>query len=318
MDVIAKFDDTGKRRRRGRRLRTVSTFPTLLTLGNMLCGFAAIHFCLRALFNVGAGIPDDLSMTLKIASMERYLPSYLCISAFLVFGGLFFDMLDGRVARLTHNTSTFGGQLDSLADVVTFGVAPAMLVITATTKYLEQQTHVAPLSDDLIGRGVWMTAAVYASCAALRLARFNVEHAGDDIPHRSFHGLASPGAAAVVASLLLLHEHSSGVRARLLIETLPLVTLAAGLLMVSRIRYIHLANTYLKGRRPFWQVVLLVIVAIIFLWRPAPVLALIACGYATSGPLTSVIRFARRQAQPASANSPSTATPSSDAPRKQA
>ncbi len=318
MDVIAKFDDPRRQRRRRRRLRTISTCPTLLTLGNLLCGFAAIHYCLRAMFNVGAGIPDDLSRTLSSGLMERALPSYLCISAFLVFGGLFFDMLDGRVARLTRNTSTFGGQLDSLADVVSFGVAPAMLVIAVTTKYLHQDIPIAPLSDNFIGRGVWMTAAIYASCAALRLARFNVEHAGDDSAHGNFYGLASPGAAAVVASLVLLHEHSSGVRAHLLVQVLPLVTLAVGLLMVSRVRYVHLANTYLRGRRPFWQVVLLVIVVLIFLWRPAPILALMACGYATSGPLATLIRFTRRNTRTTSAQRPPEAAPEQDSSRKQA
>jgi len=295
MDVIAKFDDPKKRRRRRRRLRTISTFPTLLTLANLLCGFAAIHFCLRAMFAVGAGIDDTQVQTLHRLVSERFLPSYLAISGFLIFVGMFFDMLDGRVARLTQNTSSFGGQLDSLADMVTFGVAPAMLVIAVTTKYLRQEMPVTPLADDFIGRGVWMTAAVFVSCAALRLARFNVEHAGDESAHRTFYGLASPGAGAVIASLVLLQEHASGISSMILVRCLPLVALLVGLLMVSRYRYVHLANTYLKGRRPFWQVVSLVIVAIVFLWRPAPALAVIVCGYASSGPVGALIRMTRRR-----------------------
>ena len=296
MDLIAKFDDRKKQRRRRRRLRTISTFPTLLTLGNLLCGFAAIHFCLRAVLNIGAGIPDDSARTLSSGLMERMLPSYLCISAFLIFGGLFFDMLDGRVARMTHKTSTFGGQLDSLADMVTFGAAPALLVISVITKHLHTEWVVAPLSDDFVGRGVWMTAAVFVSCAALRLARFNVEHAGAELSHSNFHGLPSPGAGTMLASLVLLQEHSSGLGGTLIIRTLPLVMLAAGLLMVSRFRYVHLANAYLTGRRPFWQVVLLAFVAMVFLWRPAPALAVIVCGYAASGPIMTLVRLIRSRA----------------------
>jgi CDP-diacylglycerol---serine O-phosphatidyltransferase len=294
MDVITPFEDTKKQRRRRRRLRTISTFPTLLTLGNLLCGFAAIHFCLRAMFAVGANVDDAQvqsgSVLLRELLSERFLGSYLAIGSFLIFAGMFFDMLDGRVARLTRNTSSFGGQLDSLADVVTFGVAPAFLVITIITKYLHLEMSVTPVADDYFGRAVWMTAAVYVSCAALRLARFNVEHAGDESAHRSFRGLPSPGAGAVLASLVLLREHASGLHGDLLVRLLPLITLISGLLMVSRYRYVHIANVYLKGRRPFGQVVMLAFVVIIFLWRPAPALATIVCGYAASGPLTALAR----------------------------
>ena len=318
MDVITKFDDPRKQRRRRRRLRTISTFPTLLTLANLLCGFAAIHFCLRAMFAVGAGIDDTQVQTLHRLVSERFLPSYLAISGFLVFVGMFFDMLDGRVARLTQNTSSFGGQLDSLADMVTFGVAPAMLVVAVTTKYLRQEMPVTPLADDFIGRGVWMTAAVYVSCAALRLARFNVEHAGDQSAHRAFFGLASPGAGAVIASLVLLHEHPSGISSVVLVRALPLVALLAGLLMVSRYRYVHLANTYLKGRRPFWQVVTVVMVAIVFLWRPAPALAVVVCGYAASGPVVAAIRLSRRRSRAGSAERAPAAPSASDITQKRA
>ncbi len=318
MDVIAPFEDPKKQRRRRRRLRTISTLPTLLTLGNLLCGFAAIHFCLRAMFALGAHIDDTEARTLNWVLAERFLPSYLAIAAFLVFGGMFFDLLDGRIARLTRNTSSFGGQLDSLADVVTFGVAPALLVIAVTTKYLHQEMLVTPFSDHFIGRGVWMIAAVYASCAALRLARFNVEHAGDASAHLRFHGLPSPGAGAVLASLVLLQEHPSGVGGLTVVRWLPAVALAAGLLMVSRVRYVHLANAYLKGRRPFWQVVVLVMVVTVFLWRPASALAVMVCGYAASGPLGALVRFVRGRGRSGTADRPADAATPPEASRKQA
>ncbi len=318
METIAKFDTPRKQRRRSRRLRTISTFPTLLTLGNLVCGFAAIHFCLRAMYCVGAGIDDVQVQAVHRLLTERFLPSYLAIGAFLIFMGMFFDMLDGLVARMTKSTSSFGGQLDSLADMVTFGVAPAMLVVAVTTKYLRQEMLVTPLTDDFVGRGVWITAVVFAACAALRLARFNVEHARDESAHRCFYGLPSPGAGAVLASLVLLQEHPSGVSSTILVRMLPFVAVAAGLLMVSRFRYVHLANAYLKGRRPFRQVLLLAVVPIVFFWRPAPALALIVCGYAATAPLTTLVRLIRRNTPTGTESDTSQTSADSSSSRKHA
>ena len=181
------------------------------------------------------------------------------------------------------------------------------------TKHLRQEATVTPLAPDFLGRGVWICAAVYVSCAALRLARFNVENAGDESAHRTFTGLATPGAGAVLASLTLLHEHHSGIASDMLVRALPLVALVSGLLMVSRFRYVHIANAYLKGRRPFWQVVGVVFVVLAFLLKPAPVLAILVCGYGASGPVARLIRLVRRrgpsqpddqQAAPADQSSP--------------
>ncbi len=298
MRVIPKIDRPDRPHRRRRRLRTVSTLPTLLTLGNLVCGLAAVHFCLRAMFDAGSAVSPLDGVTLNSGILERLLPSFLSIASGFIFVGLLLDALDGSVARLTHSTSDFGGQLDSLADVVTFGVAPAMLVVAV----LMPQPDIGvpgPLSGDLAPRAMWMMVAVYVACGAMRLARFNVEHARADLPYRRFTGLPIPGAAVVLASLVWLHQHTllndraSEAVAPYLALALPFVAVALGLLMVSRIRYVHLANTYLRQRRPFGQVVWLIFVLAVFLWYKELVLAIGVCAYAASGPVVAAVRFVR-------------------------
>jgi CDP-diacylglycerol--serine O-phosphatidyltransferase len=281
-------------------LRTISTLPTLLTLGNLLCGFAAVHFCLRAMG--GSGLTQRLVAATAMDPLpERVLPSFLSIAATFIFLGLLMDALDGSVARWTKRASDFGGQLDSLADVVTFGIAPAIMIVAVLQTKPEMAGRTGPLSGDLLGRAMWVMVATYVACAALRLARFNVEHATSSAGHTAFHGLPSPGAAVVVASLMLLHEHVRPAIRPYLAETLPFVALAMGLLMVSRVRYVHLANTYLRGRRPFGQVVALVFVLGLFWWYKELTLAVVVCAYALSGPLLAIVGRLRRVRTPAAA-----------------
>ncbi len=296
MPVIARLRRSERKRpRHSRRLRTVSTLPTLLTLGNLLCGFAAVHFCLRALGGDDAVMTRVVTPTIWSHVQERVLPSFLSISALFVFLGLLMDALDGSVARWTKRTSDFGGQLDSLADIVTFGLAPAILVITVLQTRPDTAGRYGPLSGDLAGRAMWMMAAVYVACAALRLARFNVEHAAAPGGHTTFSGLPSPGGAVVLASLVLLHEHLGPGIQPYLSDSLPFIALGLGLLMVSRLRYVHLANTYLRGRRPFGQVVALLFLMGLFWWYKELTLAVVVCGYALSGPALAAVRLLRRR-----------------------
>jgi CDP-diacylglycerol--serine O-phosphatidyltransferase len=295
MPIVAKLNspsDPDEPRPRRRRLRSVSTLPTLLTLGNLVSGFAAIHFCMSAIADMGAGRPIFEKATLNSQLVESLLPSFISCAGFMILLGMFFDMVDGRLARITTRTSNFGGQLDSLADMVTFGVAPAVLMITLLTRLPEAHLVALP------GRAVWVVAAIYACCTGLRLAKFNVEHAGSHAGHTSFHGLPSPGAAAVVASLVILHqllfhsmEHPEA--SVLLANIIPWAVLAVALLMVSRVRYVHLGNVYLKGRRPFEQVVVFLIALGVFLWHPVPTLTVFVCGYAVSGPIQAGARRLR-------------------------
>ena len=303
MPVIARLRRSSRKRPRpSRRLRTISTLPTLLTLGNLLCGFAAVHFCMRALADGNEVIRRIVEPTIFSHIQERVLPSFLSIAALFIFLGLLLDALDGSVARWAKRASDFGGQLDSLADVVTFGIAPAVLVVAVLQTRPEMVGRTGPLSGDLMGRAMWMMVAVYLACAGLRLARFNVEHARSTAPHTAFSGLPTPGAAVVLAAFILVHEHVGAVARPYLAEALPFIALGLGLLMVSRVRYVHLSNTYLRGRRPFGQVVALVFLLAFFWWYKELTLAVVVCAYALSGPVTTVIgRFRRGQPQTSAA-----------------
>jgi CDP-diacylglycerol--serine O-phosphatidyltransferase len=272
----------GRRRRGGKRiLLSTAVLPGLFTIANGLAGFASIHYATK----------DALG--------EATL-THLSTAAWLIFAAMVFDMLDGRVARMTRRTSDFGGQLDSLCDVISFGVAPAMLMVRAEAMALRGQIErltTIPYASG-IERLVWCMAAVYLACGALRLARFNVENVPDESAHFYFKGLPIPGAAAAVASLVLLLDRWAGIEqgwrsSPWLLATvgtvLPVVTLLAGLLMVSRFTYTHVVNQYVRGKRPFNYLVKLVVVAIAAMVEPYVTLAGVTLVYAFSGPVGAIV-----------------------------
>ena len=281
------------RRARHRILRSTALLPALATILNGLSGFAAIHFA-------------------TVESLGDAKLTNLTIAAWMIFLAMFFDMLDGRLARMTRRTSDFGGQLDSLCDMISFGVAPAVLMVRTVFSVLqgnvrEMNPWPAPLSGAAAGRVVWCLAAVYMSCAALRLARFNVENEPDESAHRSFRGLPSPGAAATVAALVIFFNDLAGHIAKGLTSNpwllgavgvaLPVVTLLCGLLMVSRFRYPHLVNQYIRGRRPFSYLVKLLIILPAALLYPFGTAAVLTLAYVFSGPVGWLWRRVRRSRQ---------------------
>ena len=280
------------RERRRRILRTTAVLPGLATVLNALSGFAAIHFATKD-------------------ALGEARPENLVASAWLIFLAMGFDMLDGRLARMTRRTSDFGGQLDSLADVISFGAAPAVLMLRTVVMVLRGQLQQFPSLPPYLGvqsveRAVWCVAAVYLACAALRLARFNVENEPDESAHMSFRGLPSPGAAAVIAALVLLFEHLSeidtGWRSAtwLLVAVavaLPVATLLTALLMVSQFEYPHVINQYVRGRRPFNYLVKLVLIAIAVLLEPFVTVAAVVTIYSLTGPVAAGWRGIRRRAQ---------------------
>jgi CDP-diacylglycerol---serine O-phosphatidyltransferase len=277
------------KRLHSKRLRSIAMLPTLLTLGNLLCGFAAIHFVAKYLAGVDV-------FSAGHARVERWLPTHLAIAGYLLFLSMVFDALDGRVARMMRKTSDFGAQMDSLADVVSFGVAPAFLLIGLVSKALIGDAQVSPISDLITGRIVWIVAAIYVCCGALRLARFNVENVHDESSHIWFKGLPIPGAASVVASLVILHEevlrrNQDSTFGDALLWAMPVITLAVGLLMVSRIRYAHIINRYLRGRGPLGRVFWFLSLLAAFIVYPQMVLAVITVAYAASGPVGAVYRW---------------------------
>ena len=193
-------------------------------------------------------------------------------AAYLIFLAMVFDALDGRLARFTRHTTDFGGQLDSLADVVSFGAAPAFIALQLF------RVEVLDVRDVpvVLSRLNWAIGALYFSCAALRLARFNVSNEHGEQHHFSFLGLPSPGAGGAVAAWILMQQdlrwhgmlagggvHLARSLADACIYVLPVLVLATGLLMVSDIRYPHMVNRYMRGRRSLARLLFVVVLLLL-------------------------------------------------------
>ncbi|MCA9254016.1 MAG: CDP-alcohol phosphatidyltransferase family protein, partial [Phycisphaerales bacterium] len=249
--------ESRRARSRERILKTVGVLPSLATLGNLTCGLGAIYLCMlaaQAAASPAAG--NGTEPTKVIALFSTYLSAAAC---FLILG-MFFDAIDGRLARLARKTSEFGAQLDSLADIVSFGVAPACLVLMIAKPAIFSEMVDLTRLERAYWRAEWVMAAIYVCCTAMRLARFNVENEEDESAHMDFRGLPSPGAAGAIIAAVLLHEHllPAIIHAKTIViieRLMPPFALVLGLLMVSPFRYPHMVNAILRGRRPFWQVV---------------------------------------------------------------
>ena len=227
--------------------RGIYLLPNLLTTGGLFAGFYAII----------------------AASAGHYVDA--CIAVF-VAGVL--DGLDGRIARLTGTQSEFGMQYDSLADLVSFGMAPALVMYHWSLSSLK-------FLGPAWGKVGWAAAFLYAACAALRLARFNTQVGVID--KRWFIGLASPAAAAVMmGSIWVITDHG---RSGSDVKFLALViTVLAALLMVSRVRYTSFKSVPLADRVPFMTVLLALGIFVALAIDPPHVLLAIAALYLVSGP----------------------------------
>ncbi len=275
---------------RDRARKGLAILPSLLTLGNLVCGFYAIVHVGAVVWSNGQPVPGD---------------SFV-VAAYAILLAMVFDMLDGRVARMTQSTSDFGAQLDSLADVVTFGVAPGVMV--AMLHAMGRYEGAAPMASKM----AWVFGAAYACAGATRLARFNVETAShEEDAHLVFKGLPSPAAAGVIATLILLQDYlarGSGLAleaADLLLRVMPFCALAAGYLMVSKFKYVHVANRYLKGRKPADYLSGAIFAGVLAALFPEVVAAVCFVGFALSGPALA-LRDAWRGApsQPPAAPAP--------------
>jgi len=219
------------RRVRRQRLKYITILPSLVTILNGICGFTAIVFASK-------------SATLGPGGF-----SYFALSGYMVVFAMIADMLDGRLARMNQSTSSFGGQLDSLCDIISFGVAPAFLMLRVLEEKLVGFTGLNPTTATFVERFIWVAVAGYLSCAAIRLARFNVENEEDESAHMSFIGLPTPGAAGVIISLVILHQETLP-SLNAIIYALPFCALGSAALMVSRIRYPHIRK-HDDSDRPF-------------------------------------------------------------------
>lgn len=305
-------DNTTKLRPRHRRIRAISIAPSLLTLGNLLAGFAAMHFAARTEYVIHNPV------------LRAWLPTNLALACYLIFAAMLCDSLDGRLARFARTTSDFGGQLDSLADVVSFGAAPAFILIRLVMQVFTfvpnavlatQPIHdIGPVAGTFFGRFCWIAAGAFLACAALRLARFNAENVPDESAHMSFKGLPAPGAAGALISVVLLNEEVIPRGANLamdvvvsphsvlLVRLMPWLAIALALLMVSRLPYLHLINRYLRGRKPFWMLVAGVLGLLAFLMWPQIALAAALCGYAASGPIVWLLNLRKQKEESVATN----------------
>ncbi len=260
----------GERRRRIPPLRSgVYILPNLFTTGGLVAGFYSI-ICTH-----NAALNSD-KRTFQLAAV-MIIVAQLC------------DMLDGRVARLTRSTSSFGMQYDSLADLIAFGVAPGFLVYTwALTPW---------------GRWGWLAATLYVVCAALRLARFNVQVT--TVEKRHFQGLPSPAAADVIAATVLLFYYLRGQGTPAKHVLMLIVIFAVAALMVSEIRYFSFKEVHVHRRHPFSVLLGLIVVALLTIGAPVPMLFLGTTSFALSGPVGAAWRIAttrrRRAGGPPSA-----------------
>jgi CDP-diacylglycerol--serine O-phosphatidyltransferase len=265
--------------RRRRVLPPQTVWPLLFTLGNLVSGFAAIHYAYKG--------------------PEWHGPwgwSGLTMAGALIFLGMFLDSIDGSVARLTNSVTELGAALDSLADLVTCGIAPAVMVLALVSSYLGTDgslTLLGPDADLPWGKVVWGIAAVYVCCTALRLARFTVETEPAKGPndHIAFHGMPSPGAAGLIAAIILLHQHilAGGIETlwigRAYAFGVPIVMLLGAIAMVSSIPYDHFVNRYLGKPQSFRFIAFLVIIIFTCMWWFQETVALGFIAYSLTGPI---------------------------------
>jgi len=230
--------------------------PNLFTTGNLFSGFYAIV----AVFN------------------EKYE-----IAAMAIMIALLFDTLDGKAARSTGTTSQFGVEYDSLADLVSFGVAPGLLIYSwALSAY---------------GRIGWVAAFLFVVCGALRLARYNVQNSVRE--NADFIGLPIPAAASMVATTVMLDYYVLRMGKEVKPVLILVIMYVLAFLMVSNIRYRSLRNFHLWGRKPFHFLVTMVLILILFLAAPQPMLFGVFALYILWGiierPAMALVRRARRQ-----------------------
>ena len=268
---------------RGRRLRraTGRMLPTMATLGNLVCGFAAIYYASRGADHI-----------------YQHVTNFSAAGWFIVLA-MVFDGLDGALARITRSTSDLGAQLDSLADIVSFGVAPAFLMLQVLavrmgSNWFVDQWMGGEGAERIISRAIWVVAAIFACCAALRLARFNIETTTEESAHMWFKGLPSPGAAAAITTLVLLLEslvrNDLNWAVPIVFWALPPATLAAALLMVSNVPYPHGTNHFLGGRHRFGNLVAALLVLSVLLVFQQHTLVLGSVAYVILGPAIQLYR----------------------------
>jgi CDP-diacylglycerol---serine O-phosphatidyltransferase len=226
-------------------------------------------------------LPNTLtlcSMLLGFYSILSTLKGNYVYAAWAILFATIFDGLDGWVARLTNSTTKFGIELDSLSDLVSFGVAPAVLMY---------KWALAPF-----GRIGWAAAFWFMACGALRLARYNVQMGSAE--SKSFTGMPIPGAATIIASLVLFFHEMSDIPRGMNILILGLTVLLA-FLMVSTLKYHGAKEIDFRKRKPFWILVAFVLGLTIIVMHPPISLFLFAMIYLLGGIIENIYLFYKRR-----------------------
>ena len=236
------------------RHRGIYLLPNLFTTGALFAGFYAIIAAMRGNY--------------EAAPMA-------------IFVAMVFDGLDGRVARRTNTSSKFGAEYDSLSDMVSFGVAPALVVFSWA------------LGD--LGKFGWSVAFIYVACAALRLARFNTQI--DTADKKYFTGLASPAAASIIASAVWVCHDAGWVGDALpheLAVLVGLLTAIVGFLMIANFPYYSFKGIDFRSRVPFVVMIAIVLVFGLVTVDPPRILLFSFLAYAASGPVSQFLKWRRR------------------------
>lgn len=246
--------DNERQRRRG-----IYLLPNLFTTGTLFAGFFAIIAATQGRFDA---------------------------AAIAIFAAMLTDMLDGRVARLTHTESDFGLQYDSLADLVAFGLAAGLVAYLFSLQSFEE-------INLLGGKLGWLAAFFYMAAAALRLARFNTPRGGLR-QKKIFLGLPSPAAAGLLVGFVWV-AHDFGVAGPDLLLPVLALTVIGGALMVSNIRYHSFKELNLRERVPFTYILVVLLVFVLISLDPPRVLFGVFFTYAVSGPVLAVARWRRKR-----------------------
>lgn len=239
--------------REERPKKGIYLLPNTLTLCGMFCGFFAI--------------------------MSAINGNFLYASWAILLANIF-DGLDGWIARLTNTSTRFGIELDSLSDLVAFGVAPAVVIY---------KWALMPF-----GRLGWAAAFLFVACGALRLARFNIQTGAPG--SKAFKGMPIPGAASIIASIVIFYyEFWHGVPEKNIF--FPIITIMLSLLMVSTLRYHGLKEIDFRERKPFWFLIVFVMILFVLLIHPAKAIFAFAMTYLFWGIIENVVLILKKRSR---------------------
>lgn len=283
---LASPSRRGRTEGNGPTRRGVYVLPSLFTIGTLICGYVAILSTLKGAQLLAGSLPGA--------------PAAFDEAARLIGWAIVFDGLDGRIARLTNSTSNFGREFDSLADVITFGLAPAFLA------YAWGMEGILPVFGhhlvDYIQRAGWLVGFAFVICGAARLARFNIDR-GSTGDRKYFVGLPIPAGAGLIAAVV--HWAKYPVRGELYSLFWIVVVAVTAYLMVSRMRYFSFKGIDLRKKHSYLFIIVLGLIVWAIWAYSEPVLLALACVYFLSGPVLRLInKFHTHPPSPKTQESP--------------